>query len=120
MSVIIKGVQDGSVAAGSKIAPGDKLLSLNGNEIMDVLDYRFYQNNENVIALVEDKNGNVQKYRFKKDEYDELGLLFETYLMDKQHSCKNKCIFCFIDQLPKGLLSHQHVQQPYVLRKEGI
>ena len=103
MSVIIKGVQDGSVAAGSKIAPGDKLLSLNGNEIMDVLDYRFYQNNENVIALVEDKNGNVQKYRFKKDEYDELGLLFETYLMDKQHSCKNKCIFCFIDQLPKGL-----------------
>ena len=103
MSVIIKGVQDGSVAAGSKIAPGDKLLSLNGNEIMDVLDYRFYQNNENVIALVEDKNGNVQKYRFKKDEYDELGLLFETYLMDRQHSCKNKCIFCFIDQLPKGL-----------------
>ena len=103
MSVIIKGVQDGSVAAGSKIAPGDKLLSLNGNEIMDVLDYRFYQNNENVIALVEDKRGNLQKYRFIKEEYDELGLLFETYLKDEQHSCKNKCIFCFIDQLPKGL-----------------
>lgn len=103
MSVIIKGVQDGSVAADSKIMPGDKLLSLNGNEIMDVLDYRFYQNNENVIALVEDKRGNLQKYRFIKEEYDELGLLFETYLMDEQHSCRNKCIFCFIDQLPKGL-----------------
>ena len=103
MSVIIKGVQDGSVAADSKIMPGDKLLSLNGNEIMDVLDYRFYQNNENVIALVEDKRGNLQKYRFIKEEYDELGFLFETYLMDEQHSCRNKCIFCFIDQLPKGL-----------------
>ncbi|MBR4910734.1 MAG: DUF512 domain-containing protein [Clostridia bacterium] len=103
MSVIIGGIEPGSVAENSNITPGDKLISLNGNEIVDVLDYRFYQNNENVIALVEDKNGNVQKYRFKKDEYDELGFTFDTYLMDKQHSCKNKCIFCFIDQLPKGL-----------------
>ena len=103
MSVIIKGIEQGSVADNGNIKSGDKLISINGNEIFDVLDYRFYQNNENVIALVEDKNGNAQKYRFKKDEYDELGFLFDTYLMDKQHSCKNKCIFCFIDQLPKGL-----------------
>lgn len=103
MSVTIDGIEQGSVVEKSKIKPGDKLLSLNGNEIMDVLDYRFYQNNENVIALVEDRNGNVAKYRFKKDEYEELGFLFNSYLMDKQRSCKNKCIFCFIDQLPKGL-----------------
>lgn len=103
MSVTIKGIDKGSVADNGKIKAGDKLLSLNGNEIIDVLDYRFYQNNENVIALVEDKNGNAHKYRFKKDEYEELGLLFDTYLMDEQRSCKNKCIFCFIDQLPKGL-----------------
>lgn len=103
MSVIIDGIEQGSVVQKSKIKPGDRLLSINGNEIMDVLDYRFYQNNENVIALVEDKNGNVSKYRFKKDEYEELGFLFDSYLMDKQRSCKNKCIFCFIDQLPKGL-----------------
>lgn len=103
MSVVISGVESGSVADGHKIKSGDKLLSLNGNEIFDVLDYRFYQNNENVTALVEDKYGNVKKYRFVKDEYEELGFLFDTYLMDKQHSCKNKCVFCFIDQLPKGL-----------------
>ena len=103
MSVRINGVEPGSVAENSNIVSGDKLLSLNGNEIMDVLDYRFYQNNENVIALVEDKYGNVTKYRFEKDEYEELGFTFDTYLMDEQHSCKNKCIFCFIDQLPKGL-----------------
>ena len=103
MSVIIAGVEPGSVAEKSSISSGDKLISINGNEIVDVLDYRFYQNCENVIALVEDKHGNVQKYRFKKDEYEELGFTFETYLMDKQHSCKNKCIFCFIDQLPGGL-----------------
>ncbi len=105
MSVTIKGIDKGSVADNGKIYPGDKLISLNGNDIVDVLDYRFYQNNENVIALVEDKNGNSHKYRFQKDEYEELGLLFDTYLMDEQHSCKNKCIFCFIDQLPKGLRS---------------
>lgn len=103
MSVIIGGIEPGSVAENSNIVSGDKLLSINGNEIMDVLDYRFYQNNENVIALVEDKFGNVQKYRFVKDEYEEIGFTFDSYLMDKQHSCKNKCIFCFIDQLPKGL-----------------
>lgn len=103
MSVTISGIESGSVAENSNVVPGDKLLSLNGNEIMDVLDYRFYQNNENVIALVEDKYGNVKKYRFRKDEYEELGFTFDTYLMDEQHSCKNKCIFCFIDQLPKGL-----------------
>lgn len=103
MSVTIGGIEKGSVADNHSILPGDKLVSLNGNDIMDVLDYRFYQNNENVIALVEDKHGNVQKYRFKKDEYEELGFLFDSYLMDEQHSCKNKCIFCFIDQLPKGL-----------------
>ena len=103
MSVIIKNVEKGSYADKAKIKSGDTLISLNGNIIMDVLDYRFYQNNEKIIAEIINSKGKVKKFKIKKGEYDELGLTFDTYLMDEKRSCKNKCIFCFIDQLPKGL-----------------
>ncbi len=103
MSVIVKDVEKGSVAFKSRIKPGDTLISLNGNIIMDVLDYRFYQNNEKIIAEIINKKGKIKKIKIKKSEYEELGLVFDTYLMDEKRSCKNKCVFCFIDQLPKGL-----------------
>lgn len=103
MSVIIKSVIKGSPAYKAKISDGDTLVSIDGNEIMDVLDYRFYQNNEKLTLEFIDKKGKIKLKKIKKKEYDELGLEFETYLMDKKHSCRNKCIFCFIDQLPKGL-----------------
>ena len=103
MSVIIKDVEKGSYAYKKGIKSGDTLVSLNGNSIMDVLDYRFYQNNEKVIAEIINAKGKVKNIKIKKGEYDELGMNFDTYLMDEKRSCKNKCIFCFIDQLPKGL-----------------
>ncbi len=103
MAVVIKGVEKGSFAEKVGIKPNEILCELNGNEIVDVLDYRFYQN-ENVLSVkIQSTDGTVRSVTVKKPEYDELGLEFETYLMDKQHSCKNKCIFCFIDQLPKGM-----------------
>ena len=103
MSVVIKEVENKSYAAKSGIKAGDTLVSINGNVIMDVLDYRFYQNNEKLILEYINSKGKVKKARIKKGEYDELGMQFDTYLMDDKRSCKNKCIFCFIDQLPKGL-----------------
>lgn len=103
MSVLINGVTVGSPADKAGIKSGETLLRLNGNEIVDVLDYRFYQNECRVKADIMSKDGKERSVTVVKAEYDELGLLFETYLMDKQHSCRNKCIFCFIDQLPKGL-----------------
>lgn len=103
MSVIIKDVEKKSPAYKSGIKAGDTLVSLNGNTIMDVLDYRFYQNNEKIIAEIINSKGKVKKIKIKKGEFDEIGLEFDTYLMDEKRSCKNKCIFCFIDQLPKGL-----------------
>ena len=103
MSVMISGVEDKSPAKKAGINSGDLLISLNGNEIMDVLDYRFYQNNERITVEIINSKGKVKKVKIKKKEYDELGLLFDTYLMDNKRSCRNKCIFCFIDQLPKGL-----------------
>ena len=96
MSVIIKDVEKGSAAAKARIKAGDTLVSLNGNIIMDVLDYRFYQNNEKIVAEIINSKGKIKKVKIKKDEFEEIGLEFDTYLMDEKRSCKNKCVFCFI------------------------
>lgn len=103
MAVKIFDVTTGSHADKAGIKKGETLLSINSNEIVDVLDYRFYQVNRKLTLEVEDENKNVRSIEMIKGEYEEIGLEFETYLMDKQHSCRNKCIFCFIDQLPKGM-----------------
>ncbi len=103
MAVKIDGVEKKSPSARAGIKTGDTLLKINGNEIVDVLDYRFYQSEEKLTVTVLRSNGKEKTYKIKKKEYDELGLIFDSYLMDCQHSCKNKCIFCFIDQMPKGL-----------------
>ena len=103
MAVKIYDVTIGSHADKAGIKKGETLLSINSNEIVDVLDYRFYQVNRKLTLEVEDEDKNVRTVEMTKGEYEEIGLEFETYLMDKQHSCRNKCIFCFIDQLPKGM-----------------
>ena len=91
-----------SLAKKAGIKAGDDLISVNGNEIADVLDYRYYLAEETVTISVL-RDGETLSFTLEKDTYDDIGLLFDTPLMDKKHSCKNKCIFCFIDQLPKGL-----------------
>ena len=103
MSVKIKDVEKNSRAYKKGIQPGDSLLRINGSEIVDVLDYRFYQVNTKLELEIEKSDGRIKKVKIKKEEYEELGLEFDSYLMDKEHSCKNKCIFCFIDQLPEGM-----------------
>ena len=102
MSVSISAVTEGSSAQRAGIKGGDTLLKINGNEIVDVLDYRFYQL-EKELMVEYSSEGEIKTVSIRKPEYDELGLEFETYLMDKEHSCRNKCIFCFIDQMPKGM-----------------
>ncbi|MEE0264524.1 MAG: DUF512 domain-containing protein [Acutalibacteraceae bacterium] len=103
MAVVISDVNEKSRAFKAGILPGEKLIKINGNDIVDVLDYRFYQTAREVELELEDTLGNARTVTIHKGEYEEIGLEFETYLMDKQHSCRNKCIFCFIDQLPKGM-----------------
>ncbi|HCI59381.1 MAG TPA: radical SAM protein [Ruminococcus sp.] len=102
MAVKIYNVTKGSHAEKAGIKSGETLLAINSNEIVDVLDYRFYQVNRQLSLEISDGK-NIRTVEINKGEYDEIGLEFETYLMDEQHSCRNKCIFCFIDQLPKGL-----------------
>ena len=103
MSVIVKDVVDGSYGHRAGVLPGDELVAINSHDIFDVLDYRFYIQSRKLTLSV-NRNGEQLTFNVRKgDEFADIGLDFETYLMDKQHHCKNKCIFCFIDQLPKGL-----------------
>jgi putative radical SAM enzyme (TIGR03279 family) len=95
-------VEKHSLAKKAGIKECDLLISINDNEINDVLDYRFYLAEKEVTLSL--KRGEKElSVKIKKDTYDDIGLVFETPLMDKKQSCKNKCIFCFIDQLPKGM-----------------
>ena len=103
MAVIIKDVEPGSVCARKRVHAGDVLLRVNGHEITDVLDYRFYIESEKLTIEIRTAKGHERKIHIRKDESQDVGLLFETYLMDKQRRCANKCIFCFIDQLPSGM-----------------
>ena len=100
--VKVTSVDTASRAHRHGILPGDILISINGNPISDVLDYRFYLT-ERTVDLTLSRDGEEYTVRIKKGEYDDVGLGFETPLMDKKHTCKNGCIFCFIDQNPKGL-----------------
>lgn len=102
MSVRIESVDAGSVCEKHGIKADDVLISINGNEIMDVLDYQFYATESKLLLEIE-RNGKKHSVSLKKKDYEDLGLNFCTYLMDEQKPCRNKCVFCFIDQLPKGL-----------------
>ncbi len=100
--VCITDVLPKSRAQRAGIKSGDILVSINGKEINDVLDYRFYLANKEISLTVKRENEEIE-FRIVKQEYDDIGLEFETPLMDKKHSCENKCVFCFIDQLPRGM-----------------
>ena len=100
--VKITSVTPKSRAERHGITAGDVLISINGRTVTDVLDYRFFLTATEVrLALTRDKK--PFEVTIRKQEYDDIGLDFETPLMDKKHSCENKCIFCFIDQLPTGM-----------------
>ena len=102
MPIAIESVTPHTPAARAGLRAGDRLLSINGNVIRDVLDYRFYMIDTRLSVEVL-RGEETLRFSIRKPEYDELGLEFEDYLMDRQHCCANKCVFCFVDQLPKGM-----------------
>jgi len=101
-NIIIK-VERESIAEELGIEPGDILLSVNGKNVEDVFDYRFLINDEYVELEIKTIQGEICKVEIEKEYYEDLGIIFEDGLMDEAKSCRNKCIFCFIDQLPKGM-----------------
>ena len=99
----VKSVLPGSIAEEAGIEAGDAILSVNGEKIRDIFDYRFLITNENLMLEILKQDGEVWEIEIEKEEYEDLGLEFESLMIDDAKSCKNKCIFCFIDQLPKGM-----------------
>lgn len=103
MSTKIKSVSQGSIGEEVGFEVGDKLLSINNEEVKDIIDYKFLVSDDYLEIEVEKPSGEVWVYEIEKDYDEDLGIDFEDGIMDKAKSCSNKCIFCFIDQLPKGM-----------------
>lgn len=96
-------VAPGSIAAELEIEPGDVLLSINGKEIEDIFDYQYLAEDEYLLLLIRKSDGEEWELEIEKDYDEDLGIAFENGLMDDYKSCSNKCIFCFIDQMPPGM-----------------
>lgn len=99
----ISAVMPGSIAEELEIVPGDCLLSINGQYPEDVFDYRYLLNEEEIVVLIRKADGEEWELEIEKEYEEDLGLEFENGLMDDYRSCRNRCIFCFIDQLPQGM-----------------
>lgn len=100
---IIKEIEEGSIAWELELSKGDELLSINGTEIKDVLDYHYLIKDEFLTVLIKRVNGEEWELEIEKEFDEDLGIEFEEGLMDEYRSCRNKCIFCFIDQMPPGM-----------------
>ena len=100
---IVEKVLSGSIAEEMEITPGDALLEINGHKIEDIFDYQYYTQDEYIEILVRKPSGEEWLLEIDKGYDEDLGITFENGLMDDYRSCHNKCIFCFIDQMPPGM-----------------
>jgi len=107
---LIKSVETGSLADKLGIKPGDILLTINGQTFEDFLDYKYLITDEEIELTVKHKNGSETKHRLEKSFDEGLGIEFENPLLDNIKKCKNKCVFCFVDQMPKGLRESLYVK----------
>ena len=100
---IVSSVDKGSIAEELGIEQGDLILSIDGQKIIDYLDYKFLATNEEIVMEVKKQNGDLYEFEIENYELEDLGINFSNMLFDKPKSCQNKCVFCFIDQMPKGM-----------------
>lgn len=103
MNTLISKVLENSIAEEVGIEVGDRVLSINGNDINDIIDYKFLLAEEYIEVDIEKQDGEIWTFEIEKDYEEDLGVEFENSIMDEAKSCCNKCVFCFVDQLPKGL-----------------
>ncbi len=99
----ITGVESGSIAEELEIEPGDILVSIQGQSVEDIFDYQYLTNEEYLELVIRKKNGEEWELEIEKEFEDDLGIIFENPLLDSYKSCSNKCVFCFIDQMPEGM-----------------
>lgn len=103
MGAIVDSVIKNSIAQELDIGKGDEILSIDGNKMTDMIDYNFYMKSELVTIELKRKNGEIEEIEIEKDFDEDLGIVFESAIFDKIKPCLNHCIFCFVDQQPKGL-----------------
>ena len=103
MSTVITSIDHRSPAQRAGIQVGEKLLRINDHEIIDVLDYRFYGYDSECCLVLGQSDGSERQVQIRKSEGQDLGLNFDTYLMDEMRPCSNHCIFCFVDQMPPNM-----------------
>ena len=103
MSTVITSVDAGSPAERAGIRAGEQLLMINHHEIVDVLDYRFFCYDPSVSLRLREADGTTRHLTIEKEEGEDLGLNFDTYLMDEPRPCSNHCLFCFVDQMPPNM-----------------
>ena len=101
---VIASVEADSIAFEMEMEPGDEILQINGKEIEDIFDYQYLIEDEYIEVLLR-KHDSEEEWllEIEKDQHEDLGVTFENSLMDNYKSCRNKCVFCFIDQMPKGM-----------------
>lgn len=109
-NAIIKAVAKGGIADRIGLFPGDEIISVNGQGFHDFLEYKFLMTDERVELKVKDRNGRIKRFTIFKSFDEGLGVDFENPLMDEIKRCKNKCIFCFVDQMPSGLRNSLYVK----------
>ena len=103
MKYVISKIKPNSIAMELGLEAGDKLVSINGSEVHDIIDYKYLITDEDIVVEIEKNQGELWELEIEKDYDEDLGIEFESSIMDGAKSCRNKCIFCFIDQLPKGM-----------------
>lgn len=100
---IIETVTKGSIAEELGVEEGDLLISINGNKIKDIIDYKYHISDDYIVMVIKKEYGQIWELEIEKEYDEDVGIAFSNPLIDKAKSCNNKCIFCFIDQLPKGM-----------------
>lgn len=110
MPAIVNSVELGSIADEIEIEAGDEILSIDGCELTDLIDYNFYCKSEFLTISVKKINGELEDIEIEKDYDEPLGIIFESAVFDKIKPCLNKCIFCFVDQQPKGLRNTLYIK----------
>jgi len=110
INMLVEEVSDYSIAQEIGIKKGDRILSINGLEPKDIIEYSYIVNDEEINLLVEHKNGELEEYEIEKDFDDDLGIVFTSAVFDCLKKCQNRCMFCFVDQQPKGLRSSLYIK----------
>lgn len=110
MPALIKEIRDNSIADELDIKAGDLLLSINEHIVKDMLDYEFYSQDDFIVVDVQKENGEIWSLEIEKDYDEDLGFIFDGFIFDRMRTCKNRCAFCFIDQLPRHLRKTLYVK----------